>query len=549
MSIAQRTRWIHSTLGLLMLGFVLFVFVGPLAQLLAPALMAGNDVDTAFAGPLSDPVFQESLLRTIAVALLSCGLASLIAVPAAFASARGPGILKPALLLFGTLPLLIPPFVTASLLRDGYAAHLLGEGTWQLAGMSIDRASVVLSLVYAVHYLPLMVLALAAGLGRLDRAFAECARNLGAGRLFTWRHVTLPMTMPAFALGAGLMILKVVEDIGTPLLLGVEHMLGPQLLLRFRAGSDLSGVTEAALLMTLLSGLVVILAWGALVPLAGRSENQRSARTLRWGRGAPRLISANMILLAVTVVGILPLAVLWPLHGTLDLSIVSDLASSGAPMQVLVSVASGLTLVLIGTLSMALIRDGGFSANLLRAIIGLSLAVPGAVVAMAIRPHLPALPVEGPFDPVGPALAIVIAFKTLPYLPHLLVRWRRSFTLAQRELAHTLGSGRTHALLRGLLPLPPLLLLAVFLLGVAAAMNEWSAALILSQQGDATVAAELFSGLHLGQDSVVFAARIVMLLALTTVTLLPALWLFGSSGRRHIRRPVATTMPVQGEGV
>ena len=53
---------------------------------------------------------------------------------------------------------------------------------------------VVLGLVYG--YVPYMILPLYAGLDRLPTHVLEAARDLGAGRLDTFRRVTLPLSLP-----------------------------------------------------------------------------------------------------------------------------------------------------------------------------------------------------------------------------------------------------------------------------------------------------------------------------------------------------------------
>jgi ABC-type Fe3+ transport system permease subunit len=200
----------------------------------------------------------------------------------------------------------------------------------------------------------------------------------------------------------------------------------------------------------------------------------------------------------------------------------------------LLAAGAGVILMLLGTLSMALMRSRGLPAALTRATLGSLFAVPGALLAAAFVVSL-----GGTTAPMAPdlmtlSLILLVALKTLPYLPHLLTRWRESYNSAQLELARSLGTARAHTLLRTLLPLPITLLLALLFLGAAAALNEWSAALVLLQHGDLTLAAEVFNGLMDAQGDAVTMASVVLLAGLNALLLLPALALFGLAGRRGI---------------
>jgi iron(III) transport system permease protein len=535
MANAQRIRWTYHGLALLLLGLVGVLVVWPLAQLFGPALAVDGTPGGGLAGMLVDPGLQESLLRTLAVALLACGLASLLALPAAFAAVRGPAALRRPLQLLGILPLLLPPFVSAGLLPGVMTSDPMLTATWEIVGIQLDAPTLILASIYALHYLPLMFLCMVGGLARLDRAYAETARNLGAGRLYTWRRITLPLATPPFALGAALMTLKVVEDVGTPLLLGIDQMLAPQLLLRLGAGSGHAEVASAALPLLLSTGLIVALAWSALAPRTGESGRQSWPRPQRWRSGAATWIAALGFLVGLAVTVALPWTLVWPLVAPLDPELPSAAIIGGKGLQqMLLAAGAGVILMLLGTLSMALMRSRGLPAALTRATLGSLFAVPGALLAAAFVVSL-----GGTTAPMAPdlmtlSLILLVALKTLPYLPHLLTRWRESYNSAQLELARSLGTARAHTLLRTLLPLPITLLLALLFLGAAAALNEWSAALVLLQHGDLTLAAEVFNGLMDAQGDAVTMASVVLLAGLNALLLLPALALFGLAGRRGI---------------
>ena len=73
----------------------------------------------------------------------------------------------------------------------------------------------------SVHvFLPLMVLPLAASLGKIDPAVEEAARTLGGSAWATFRRVTLPLSIPGLAVGSTLVFSLTSSSFVTPALLG-----------------------------------------------------------------------------------------------------------------------------------------------------------------------------------------------------------------------------------------------------------------------------------------------------------------------------------------
>src|SRR5206468_4777459 len=72
--------------------------------------------------------------------------------------------------------------------------------------------------------LPLVVLAGAAALARLDPALEEAARICGAGPFRTLGTVSLPLSLPAFLSGAALVFLYAASAFGVPYMLGITAM-------------------------------------------------------------------------------------------------------------------------------------------------------------------------------------------------------------------------------------------------------------------------------------------------------------------------------------
>lgn len=153
------------------------------------------------AGP--DGFFGPALVRTAVYVAVASALCLLVAYPVAYYTARFAGRWRGPL-----LALLIAPFWISYMMRmlawvnllqnDGLVNRLLSLGGLfdvQVNWLAGQPTTVVLGLVYG--YVPYMVLPMFAGLDRIPVAVQEAARDLGAGRLETFRRVTWPMSRTA----------------------------------------------------------------------------------------------------------------------------------------------------------------------------------------------------------------------------------------------------------------------------------------------------------------------------------------------------------------
>src|SRR5690606_10130561 len=175
--------------------------------------------------------FRESFFNSLGVALASTFFASVIAVPLAYLTVRFE--FRGALLIqtLGVLPLVMPPFVGAVALqlifgRNGSVNLLLDE--WLGFKVPIMDGLVGVTFVESIHYFPFILLNLVAAMRNIDGAMEESAQNLGARGFRLFRRIIFPLAMPGFLAGAALVFVKVFDDLGTPLVMGVTNMLAPQ---------------------------------------------------------------------------------------------------------------------------------------------------------------------------------------------------------------------------------------------------------------------------------------------------------------------------------
>jgi len=155
---------------------------------------------------LLEPIYLDTFLTSLKLALLSTGLIVLIGYPFGYFMARLSARWKQRMML-----LIMLPFWTSSLIRlYGWIIVFRSNGTLDRLLMFlgvIDRPlkllytypAVVVGMLYAL--LPFMILAVYSSAEKMDWRLVEAARDLGASRFRAFLSVTLPLTMPGLLSG------------------------------------------------------------------------------------------------------------------------------------------------------------------------------------------------------------------------------------------------------------------------------------------------------------------------------------------------------------
>jgi len=205
-----------------------------------------------------------AFLRTFAFVAAASAICLLVAYPVAYFVTRYAGRRKLLLLV-----LLLAPFWVSYMMRmlawvnllesDGLvnqalvSAGLLGAPFPWLAGQPV---TVTLGLVYG--YIPYMVLALYAGLDRVDQRLLEAARDLGASRRRTFLLVTLPLSRQAILAGLVITALPMFGDYFTnDLLSGSPRTSMVGNLVNDAVSSPGQGGQAAALVLVLMALLIL----------------------------------------------------------------------------------------------------------------------------------------------------------------------------------------------------------------------------------------------------------------------------------------------------
>ncbi len=213
-------------------GWLLFLVLAPNLLVVSASLMT-RDPGRFIALPLNldayrqliDPLYFEVFLHSLYMAGMTTLICLLIGYPFAWALSRV-GKQRQVLLIF----LLIVPFWTNSLVRT-YALKLLlaTNGLINNALMSMGlidepvkmlytEAAVIIGLVYLL--LPFMILPLYSVFDDLREELLMASHDLGAGRLATFVHVIVPLTLPGVLAGVMLVLLPAMGLFFVPDILG-----------------------------------------------------------------------------------------------------------------------------------------------------------------------------------------------------------------------------------------------------------------------------------------------------------------------------------------
>jgi spermidine/putrescine transport system permease protein len=233
-----------------------------------------NNYATAFKN--ADP-----FLTSLSLSITGTVLCLLIGLPLAYFIATRAGRRKGLLII-----LLVIPFWTSFLIRtyawlmilgpDGLAGpigDLIGVQDFRILGTEF---AVQLGLVYG--YLPLMVFPLYVTLERMDRRLVEASKDLGAGRLATFRQVTFPIALPGVVTGCMLVFIPMMGEYVIPQILGYGRVftVGNSLVLRFLESRNWpAGSAQAVGLI-----LVMLLSVGFYVWFTNRGRRTREQSVL-----------------------------------------------------------------------------------------------------------------------------------------------------------------------------------------------------------------------------------------------------------------------------
>lgn len=213
-----------------------------------------------------DSIYISAYLSSLKIALYSTLLCLMIGYPMAYAIANS----SPSMRLIWLLLIMMPTW-TALLIRVYAWMGILGNTgllnhflLWlgvikQPLHILNTNTAVYIGIVYT--YLPFMVLPLYANLSKHDPSLLEAAQDLGAKRISSFWHVTLPLSKGGIIAGSMLVFIPVVGEFVIPELLGGPEtlMIGKVLWQEFFNNRDWPVASALAVVMLLLLIIPIVL--------------------------------------------------------------------------------------------------------------------------------------------------------------------------------------------------------------------------------------------------------------------------------------------------
>ncbi len=487
----------------LIAAFLLCFLVLPVGTVIYTAFVTDTGALTVghFANFFNQGVFRESFFNSLQVALASTFFASVIAVPLAYLTVRFEFRGALAIQTLGVLPLIMPPFVGAVALqlifgKNGSVNLLLDD--WLGFTVPIMDGLVGVTFVESIHYFPFILLNLVAAMRNIDGAMEESALNLGARGWRLFRRVIFPLAMPGYLAGAALVFVKVFDDLGTPLVMGITNMLAPQAYLRITS----VGVDDPLgyVISVIMIAFSILALW-----LAARVMKGRDYATLQKGGGAlqKRRLSTWESLLAYGWIVLVLLIVLAPHIGILLMSfaqvwsfsvlpdaytlahyatIFSDAKGMIGNTLLYCVLAAGLDVVIGTAIAYLILRTRLPARQWLDWLASAALAIPGLVLAIGYLrlfkgvtlPFTDTLVVQ-----TWVLIMLAYAVRRLPYALRSCMAALQQVHVSLEEAAQSLGASRLSTIRRVMVPLMAGGILAGFVTSFITAAVELSATLVL----------------------------------------------------------------------
>ncbi|MEA2803459.1 MAG: putative spermidine/putrescine transport system permease protein [Rhodospirillaceae bacterium] len=234
---------------------------------------------------LFSPAYRRVVILTLRVAFFTSLFTFMLAYPLAMVVAYGRPLFSRV-----TMILVVAPLVVSVLVRTYGWQLILGNSrtgvlNWLLEALGTGPTPVRVlytewaTVIASVHvFLPLMVLPLAASLGRINPSLNEAARMLGAPAWRAFVRITLPLSVPGLIAGLTIVFSLTAASYVTPQMLGGNRgtMLGVLLEQQVTTAFDWPMAAAIATVM-------VAIALSANVGVGWLFERRMAARLRRSG--------------------------------------------------------------------------------------------------------------------------------------------------------------------------------------------------------------------------------------------------------------------------
>ena len=210
--------WIAALIVLPMILILLYAFTIPGNEVASFQFSFDN-----FTRFVTDPTFMAVVGKSLWIAFLTTVVCIILGYPVAYIISKARGNHSMILILLLTLPtwinMLVRTYAWMGILQTGgILSKLLGLVGIEDVTLLYTDFAVALGMVY--NFLPFMILQIHTSLAKMDNSLLEAASDLGANRVQSFLHVTLPLSLPGVVSGITLVFLPAVSSFFIPKLLG-----------------------------------------------------------------------------------------------------------------------------------------------------------------------------------------------------------------------------------------------------------------------------------------------------------------------------------------
>lgn len=549
----MRPAWWRSlSRGLLLapIAFVLFAYIlYPNLHILLQSFSEGGAFTLDHYGEffsLEHPANLQALWGSVYISLLSVLLSALVGVPLAyvFTHYRFPG--RNLFAAVAVLPVVMPPLV-------GVLAFLFLFGESGIlpralqALFNLERVPFAIDGVVAivmVHTYTMYVyfyLFASTAFSQMDVSMLEAARNLGAGRWFTLRKVTLPLLTPALGGASLLVFMTSMASFSAPFIFAGGFRILSLEIYNSKLNGEMSLAVTQSVVLTAISIAFLIL----LRSYAGRRTYVVSGKGVP---GQPRPITGGLARFLVGGVGIVWVALLILPH--LTVLLISFVKNGTWTWQTLptvytiknythlfqdpriaepvfnslrmASLATGANVLFGVAVAYLLVRKRIRGGRFLEAVTMLPWAIPGTVVAIGL---IVAFNRPTPFTAgqilVGTFWILPLAYfvRNVPLTFRSTYAALEQFDQTLEEAARNLGANWWLAFRKVLLPLIGPGILSGALLAFVLALGEFVSSILLYTYANRPISVEIISQLRVFNLGSAAAYSVFLILLIAAVLL------------------------------
>ena len=467
----------QSFIFLILLALLFTFILYPLIRVLYVAFTEGGSLSlNHFINFFDRALFKESFLNSLIAGVIAVIFGSLISLPLAFFTIKYDFKGRTLIQTLGVLPLVMPPFVGAVALqlilgRSGLLNLLLLK--WFNTSIPFMEGLRGVMIVQTLHYFPFIFLNASASLANVDPSLEEMAQNMGAHGLRLFRRVTLPLMMPGYVAGVLLVFIRVIDDLGTPLMLNYTKMLAPQAYLRVTTigVEDKAGYVICVIMVVLsLSSLWAAMKFLSLSEYAmvqrGGTGTPISKKIGGWKLGF--VLAFSFLILGISLlphlgIFVLSFAKVWsfsilPRAYTLNHYVEIFFRTPYFVKNTLLYclLAAVIDVILGSVIAFLLIRGKVLGKGLLDAISTMPLAIPGVVLATGYLRVFHGTPLpffHQPLTSLWIILVIAYSARRLPYTLRSCYASMQQIHISLEEAALNLGANRKRTFLKITFPL------------------------------------------------------------------------------------------------